>query len=238
MKKSLLIISIILFSHFSSGCAKNPTVDKNKEKVVLVHGFGRSAYAMRSLERNLKDFGYQVHTLDYDSLDKNIAEIKLNVFSQINECCSQPDKKVHFVGHSFGGLLIRSYLSENHQKKLGRVVMMGSPNRGTEVVDALKDKWYFSLAGPSAIELGTHGSNFLKSLKAPNYELGVIAGVKESNNEDILPGDDDGLVTVESTKVAGMDDFIILPVRHSMMRSNQKVAKQTIHFLINGHFNK
>ena len=88
-----------------------------------------------------------------------------------------------------------------------------------------------------ATALGTDEESLPKTLEAPYYPVGVIAGVFESDfNDEYLPGRDDGLVPVESTKLEGMSDFIEIESGHSMMRYNSDVASQTIHFLKNGKF--
>ena len=136
-----------------------------------------------------------------------------------------------------GGLLIRAYLAERRVDNLGRVVLMGTPNQGTEVVDQFRDKWWMKMMGPMANALGSDSNSFPSTLKPPYYPVGVIAGVRErGNNEHLIPGKDDGLVSVESTKLEGMSDFIVLETSHSGMRYNKSVAKQTVNFLRKGRF--
>ena len=104
----------------------------------------------------------------------------------------------------------------------------------------MKSEWYFQFAGPAVHSLSSNGSEFLSSLKRPYYNLGVIAGIKENSyNDHILPGPDDGLVTVESAKVDGMSDFIAMNnISHTQMRYDSDVAAQVIHFLNHGKFAK
>lgn len=75
----------------------------------------------------------------------------------------------------------------------------------------------------------------------PDYNLGVIAGISRpisKMNNYLLPGEDDGLVTVSSTKVAGMKDFLLVDATHAGLRYSRYVAEQVIHFLETGHFQK
>jgi len=48
------------------------------------------------------------------------------------------------------------------------------------------------------------------------FDLGVIAGNRSINPllSLLLPGEDDGKVTVERTKIEGMNDFRIVPCSH------------------------
>ena len=232
-----ILLSIFFFVLLN--CSYFVKAPSNKEVVILLHGFGRSKSAMWKLENRLEDSGYFVKRIGYSSLTKSIDEIQNETFKKIDKFLIGTKTKIHFVGHSFGGLLIRAYLDKREIQNLGQVIFMGTPNKGTEIVDYYQDRWWFSLGGPTAPLLGTKNSTFLKSLKNPYYTLGIIAGNKENKDyESILKGRDDGLVRVESTKIEGMTDFIILPVSHTMMRYNKEVATQTIHFLKHTKFKR
>ncbi|MDX2469274.1 MAG: alpha/beta fold hydrolase [SAR324 cluster bacterium] len=241
MKLAPLVgLLLLLASCIAIAAPKKPEPDQ--EVVVLIHGYGRSKMAMWSLETKLEQAGYFVANVGYSSLTQDLQGIKNETFAQIQSCCVQLPNQVHFVGHSMGGLLIRSYLAEHRPKYLGRVVLLGSPNKGTEVADHFKDHPLVGLAGPVASKLGTAKDSFPNSLPLPDYPVGVIAGAvnsgKQSGTSKILPGEDDGMVTVESAKLEGMTDFILMPVAHYFMRSNKEVAKQIIHFLKVGKFQK
>ncbi|MCV6607985.1 MAG: hypothetical protein OIF32_07230 [Campylobacterales bacterium] len=239
MKKSLLFF-LLAFVLTTTSCTtkENPTI-KNNEAVILIHGFGRSETSMWYFKNKLEEAGYGVKTVGYSSLNQDMDGIKKEVYTDIDSQDLSNYKKVHFVGHSLGGLLVRSYLGEKKIENLGNVVIMGSPNKGTPAVDVFKNKWWFSLLGPAVKELGTSGTKFLTSLKKPYYNLGAIAGDSEIESyEYVLKGADDGLVTVESAKVEGMRDFIVLDSSHTMMRYNKSVIKQTIYFLKKGKFLK
>ncbi|NRA45687.1 MAG: alpha/beta fold hydrolase [Oligoflexales bacterium] len=163
-------------------------------------------------------------------------DIRADFDAQVNEILKH-DKKWHFVGHSLGGLLVRSYLDRHEVGDLGRVVNIGSPAKGTPIVDYIKDRWWFPSAGEVVLSLGQSGSDFLDSLNPPYYQLGVIAGNLEyTDNEEAIPGVDDGVVPVSSTKVNGMQDFIVLPVNHTRMRYDDETMRQVLHFLKSGGF--
>jgi len=217
--------------------ADDKTTDAKTETIVLIHGLGRSNTAMWLMAKRFKKAGYNVQRVGYDSLGQTPDQIQEEVSKQINDCCTQMTKPVHFVGHSLGGLMIRAYLGSNEVENLGKVVLIGSPNSGTPVVDIHKDKWWMKLAGETASALGTESGGFPKSLPKPTYPLGIIAGIVESSPlSDAIPGDDDGMVPVDSTRVEGMSDFIVVPTSHSMMRYNRAVFNETISFLRSGKF--
>lgn len=222
-----------------SGCAyasvEDLAVRPDRDAVVLLHGLGRGPYAMRRLAARLEEAGYQVANVGYDSLSDSPDQILEDIGRQINGCCANKTPKLHFVGHSLGGLLIRAYLMENHVPNLGRVVLIGTPNGGSAAIDGIRDRWWFDMLGPTARVMGTDENSFARKLAKPDYPLGVIAGIAETGNPD-LPGDDDGLVAVASTKVDGMTDFILVQESHWGLRYDADVANYTARFLRSGSF--
>lgn len=212
--------------------------EQAREQVVVIHGLGRSRVAMWPLARRIEAAGYDVHLVGYDSLGATVDEALAEVSEQIDACCAASTVPVHFVGHSLGGLLIRAYLADHTVPGLGRVVMLGTPNQGTPVVDRNRDAWWMQLAGPLANALGTGPDGFAKALPAPTYPVGVIAGeVSGGPGAAVqLTEPNDGLVPVASTRLDGMRDFVVLNVGHSMMRHNEAVAQHTLAFLRDGRF--
>jgi pimeloyl-ACP methyl ester carboxylesterase len=220
-----------------SACAAERAPDaEDQETVVLLHGLGRGKSAMWLLALRIETAGFEVVRIGYDSLGDPPERILATVTRQIDACCKASPQPVHFVGHSLGGLMIRAYLAENELRTPGRVVLIATPNAGTPLVDAHHDSWWMDLAGPTAQLLGTGPDSFPNSLPAPDYPVGVIAGVREAAFLDLIPGDDDGLVPVESTKVAGMADFVVVESNHVYLRYSREVARQTIAFLRTGEF--
>jgi pimeloyl-ACP methyl ester carboxylesterase len=208
------------------------------ECVILLHGLLRSDSSFSELETKLTDAGYAVVNHDYPSTEHSIEKLAKDEISRAIARC--PERvQIHFVTHSLGGILVRQYLSKYSIENLGRVVMLGPPNKGSEVVDTLKDVPGFELMhGPAGMELGTGELSVPNTLGPANFDLGIIAGTSSVNLilSTMLPSVDDGKVTVESTKLEGMSDHITMPVTHSFMMSNDKVIDQVIHFLRQGAF--
>ena len=234
----LTLFFVIVLSQW--GCAYLNKTDLN-ESVIVLHGFAKKPVSMARIAYFLKKEGYTVHQVAYPSIKQKEENVKAFVYKQIDNIVAKtPDQKIHFVGHSLGGLLIRSYLGEHEQiKNIGHVVITGSPSKGTNFVDHYKDSGWFEFLGEIPLMLSSKGSPFLSSLKPPYYKLGVIAGnFNTPFQEHILEGKDDGLVPVESTKIDDMTDFIIINTVHGLLKYNKKVIQQIIHFLHHGHFKK
>ena len=228
----LFIILILLCTQV----AYTQTSNTNQETVVLIHGFGRDADSMAGLSNWFKNAGYGVEQVEYESLTQNMDEIKKEVFDQIDRCCLEL-MKVHFVGHSIGGLLIRSYLGENNISNLGRVVLIGTPNKGWYDTEIFDQQWLPHIAIPVLMDIAGEDTDFLNSLEPPYYDLGVIAGdIGIGVIEFLLGGPNDGLVRVESTQVEGMKDFVIVRLAHYDLRSKKIVADHAINFLKHGSF--
>lgn len=212
----------------------------SEDCVILLHGLARSSSSMNKMEKSLSNSGYFTVNFDYPSTDYPIEELsKMVIESSVEKC--QEKKIIHFVTHSLGGILVRFYLMEHDLEGLGRIVMLGPPNKGSQVVDTISWVPGFSLLnGPAGLQLGT-GENSVPNLLGPaHFEVGIIAGTRSINLilSTMLPNPDDGKVSVDFTKLEGMADHISLPVSHPFIMGNDEVILQTIYFLKNGRFKK
>ncbi len=211
------------------------------EHVILLHGLCRSSTSMHRLERALTQAGYHVWNLDYPSRTNTITNLSEAVLAPaLRDARSAGATRLHFVGHSLGSILIRAYLARHSLTNAGRVVMLGPPNQGSEIVDKLGSWWLFKkINGPAGNELGTDPNSAPNRIGVPNVEIGIIAGnrtINWINSFILIPGPDDGKVSVERTKLAGMTDHIVLPTPHPFLMKNQTAIRQTIHFLREGKF--
>lgn len=224
---------------FAEVQSPRPTRD---ECVILLHGLGRTSKSMVKMEKTLVQEGYRVLNVDYPSRHHRIEELATTVIpAAFNDCSPQSVSRFHFVTHSLGGILVRYYLAHFDLPNVGRVVMLSPPNQGSEVVDKLRNwpgfRW---INGPAGEQLGTDGAGIPAQLPPVDYEVGVITGDRTINfiNSMLIPGQDDGKVSVERAKVAGMADYLITHHSHPFIMKANDVIDQTVYFLHHGHFDR
>ena len=237
-----VLFIFLLLANLFLGCRSDHglTNIKNGENVILLHGLARSSRSLEKLEAHLSSLGYRVFNIDYPSTHYSIAELAFNNLDKVvRECGRSPQNRVHFVTHSMGGIVVRYYLKFNRPLNLGRVVMLCPPNQGTELVDHLKESLFFRKTfGPAAQQLGTKKESLPLELGPVDFELGIITGDRSFYplNSALIPGPDDGIVSVDRTKVEGMDDFLLLPYSHPFILHKEAVFEQVVHFLKQGAF--
>ena len=206
--------------------------------VVLLHGLARSPASMQPVANRLEKEGYKVVNQGYESTEYSIEELAVSAVEAALDDCAR-DEPVHFVTHSMGGILLRRYAFEKGPERIGRVVMLGPPNQGSETVDRLGEFWIFNAVnGPAGSQLGTAADSMPNSLGPVEFELGVIAGTASFNPlfSYWLAGDDDGKVAVERAKVDGMAAFRTIPNTHTFMMGADLALDETVYFLETGEF--
>lgn len=236
---SALLISTLLCSGYTDALTSREN-SSSKPTVILLHGLARTVSSMQRMELALQGAGYRVCNIAYPSREHPIAELAAKFIApRISQCMADAAEPINFVTHSLGGIIVRELAHTGKVRFFGRVVMLGPPNHGSEVVDALGDWSLFNAVnGPAGGELGTTTDSVPQRLGPVAFETGVIAGSRSINwiNSLIIPGADDGKVSVESAKLEGMRDFIVIAVAHPFLTNDGDVIKQTIRFLTDGCF--
>ncbi|CAO4165561.1 esterase/lipase family protein [Methylorubrum extorquens] len=209
------------------------------EGVLLLHGIARRAASLRPLERRLTRAGYVTLNLDYPARRLGLADIA-ELIAPTVAAFGEDVTRLHIVTHSMGGLVARVLLARRRPDNLGRVVMLGPPNGGSEIADALhRFAAYCRFFGPAGAELGTErGAAQARLFGRVDYPLGIIAGSRSLYPlaSLLLPRPNDGRVTVARTRLDGMTDHIVLPAAHPTMMWNRRLAAETLHFLREGRF--
>lgn len=210
------------------------------ECVVLLHGLNRSWRAMNKMADALQRDGFSTANVDYPSQQGTVEGLApLAVSSGVDQCRLSGASRIHFVTHSLGGILLRYAHGIEPIPELGRVVMLGPPNQGSEVIDRTRN-WSLTrmFSGEAGMQLGTAPEDIPAKLLPVDFELGIVAGTATISPfmSAMLPKQDDGKVTVERTKADGMSDFLVVPVSHFAIMRNKRVIENTKAFLNSGQF--
>ena len=246
----LLILCLSLFSCATAQQVANQSSSteiyspfgsiKKNQTVVLLHGLNRTSRSMSPMAKMLSAQGYRVCNINYPSRYFPVKTLAVDfVLPKINDCVGQQEK-VHFVSHSLGGIIVRSLDTELKKFNTGHFVMLSPPNQGSEAVDKFSKVWGFKrMAGPAGASLGTGADSVPNNLPAPSMPFGIIAA-KHSNSPMswLIPGDDDGKVTLERMQLESMQDFIVISNTHSFMMRDRETIQQVLYFLEYGEFLK
>ena len=208
--------------------------------LVLVHGLARTRRSMRPLAREGTARGYRVVNHGYRSTRATIERHA----ARLREVVARIDAEgatIDFITHSLGGIVVRTVLADRDAwpRRLGRVVMISPPNRGSELVDVLgRFRLYHLAMGSAGGALGTAPDSAPNRLGPAAFELGVITGDRSMNPlfARMIPGPSDGKVSVDRARLEGMRDFLVVRRSHSFIMRAPEVIGAAFRFLETGNF--
>ncbi len=245
MKTKLLspcLCGLFFGCHMMASAADHATTAaRTYETVVLLHGIYGAPLAMKRLEWTFKRQGYHILNLAYPTWRTPLEEaVETHLHHALQTKLPASTEKVHFVTHSMGGIALRHYLAHHAVTNLGRVVMLAPPNQGSRMAHPFKHsavaRW---VMGPNLARLGTTPDDLPQRAGPLTCEFGVISGSGSLLSQWFDPEHPgDGRVAVESTKLPGMTDHLVLPLRHSFMICHRKVCEQAATFVSQGRFNR
>lgn len=223
------------------GILRGPPTPEDAPPVVLAHGLGRTPASMAILANRIEEAGFRVVRFGYPSRSEPMETLVDRLQAEVERCCGDDPRRVHFVTHSMGGVLVRAYLSRRPEPHEGRVVMLSPPNQGSEIVDAFADSDLLRpFLGPAGSRLGTRPDGIVSQLGPVRFSLGIITGRRSMNpiGSWLIPGPDDGTVGVERADIEGSSSFLVLPATHTFIMNRRDVADEVVHFLRHGRFRR
>ena len=213
--------------------------------VIAVHGIIRSSKSFDAMRKRLYDDGVTFIGFDYPSTRVPITDSAKYLDRMLKSLDGV--EQIDFVVHSMGGLVVRSYLQqagetpEGYDKRISRMVMLGVPNLGARMASILEHNSLFNaIFGPAGDQLVEDPKGFITQLPTPPFEFAIVSGARgtEEGWNPVIPGDDDGTVSVDSTMLPGAKDSITFPVLHTFLMSHPEVMSATLRFLDTGSLRK
>ena len=228
---------VFLFPFFLMSCSTSrpPEADKSppaeEKTVVLLHGMGRTRLSMIVLSQRFRRAGYQTVNFPYNQAGRSLDQLSDGLIEFIEEQVTTP--RYHLIAHSLGNIIIRDAFRKEFPTGLGRIVMLAPPNHPAHLAKRLKKNLLYRLiTGDSGQKLSEE--EFYAALPIPAVEFGVIAGNKGQKITFSEPND--GLVAVETTKLEGMSDFIVLNHAHTFIMNGKDTFDHCREFIEKGSF--
>lgn len=202
--------------------------------IVLVHGLWNRGWMMASMARRLRARGHRVNVFSYPTRAANLDGHADELHGFV---CENKSEELHLVGHSMGGLVILNLLNRYDDVPPGRVVLMGTPVKGSRVVKRLA-----KLPGHK-FAFGKARQDLLQGFQLPpaDRETGMIRGTRSFGLGQIAGKQDepnDGSICISETELEGLKDTVELVVAHSEMLVSAEVVEQVEQFLLFGRFKK
>ena len=208
-----------------------------KQYIILLHGLSLTSHSMYAIQKHLSKLGYDVINIDYPSRKQTIDQLSDYLASKISQLAAY---KINFITHSMGGILARRYLQKYPHDNLSRILFLAPPNKGSELTEHFENnffyKWYL---GPAWLELKSAQYSYVNMMASPTYDYGIIAGNQpiEQYYSKKLPLPNDGIISVQSTRLDNVKHHITLPCNHINILWRKQVLDQISFFIEHGSFN-
>jgi pimeloyl-ACP methyl ester carboxylesterase len=204
----------------------------NTDHVILLHGLWMRGFTLAALRHRLEAAGFSVELFDYASV---LRGPEVGVERLVASAKKSKSKKIHFVGHSLGGLVALQALQRAPEITRGRVVCLGSPLRGSAVARTVAQFPGGSLVIGKSLDVLSRGLERWEGKQA----VGAIAGrlpIGFGFAFGALASPHDGTVSVAETELPGLTDHCVVPATHTGLLFSQDAAEQTIAFLRGARF--
>ena len=229
---------LIVIFYALCACSSQRMISLNKPNVLLIHGILMNPLEMRYLGSQLEELDFNVHYVYYQSVLKSPAENASIIQEKIKQL-NLTD--LHLVGHSLGGVLLMHLFDQMDSNKdvlpPGKVVMLGSPVKGSWVAQKISD---WPIVSPLVAK---SMPNALSGVDIPewntNRDWGMIAGTQGKGLGFLTGGlsqTSDGTVLLEETLHPKQKEHIQVAKSHTALLFSKDVAKLTGRFLKTGTF--
>lgn len=234
----IALILLLMFGLTWYLMGKKPQVkeaDRN-ENVLLIHGLDDNKESYKNITFQLHKAGFHVYQIQYNPFDTSWLSILDTVNKQIDARIDTA-LSMNVLTHSVGSIVFRKIYEANNNKNWGKTIFMSPVNVFSYAIDSVMSTTHFASGKESAIYKSLNNSSEIDTLPIPEM-FGVIAGTRSAFGfaDELTVGQNDGVVTVESTLLPGLTDYALYEDDHSFIRYNSKVAKDIVYFMDQGVF--
>ncbi len=190
--------------------------------MLLVHGLWRTPLSFLLMVRRLRGWGYQTKQFGYAAVTQEYDAIVCRLVSRLERLAA--DGPYAVIGHSLGGVLLRSALARVGGPAPQHLVMLGTPNRPPRLAQVFGVHWvYRRIMGECGVNLSS--PLFYAGLPLPDVPYTIVAGTAGPTGRWSPFGDapNDGIVAVSETRIRDEDALVVLPVTHTFMMNNARV---------------
>ena len=150
--------------------------------------------------------------------------------------------RIDFVAHSMGNIVVRHLIADLQRDgdpqallpRMGKMVMLGPPNQGSDVARQLGRLGLFEVVtGQGGMELGPAWDAFQHRLAVPPIPFMIVAGDLQESwiKNPLVDGPSDLVVGVEEANLEGAETLHRVPVLHSFLMNESSVQERVAQFL-------
>lgn len=201
-------------------------------RVLLIHGLWRTPLSLHSLARQLRRWGFETELFGYAAIAERYERIVARLERRIERLAAAGEYAL--VTHSLGAVLARSALARVQGPRPRQVVMLAPPNRPPKMAATLARlppyRWLLgecgaNLARPefyAALPTLRDGYSIIAGTAGPRWRLFPLSTMAN-----------DGLVTVEETRMIPGEPVLTLRAGHTFIMRNPEVQAM-IRWLLSG----
>jgi pimeloyl-ACP methyl ester carboxylesterase len=205
------------------------------DPIIIVHGLWMTGLELGVLQHRLRvDHGFEPSIFSYPSITGSMNDHVASLHAYVK---AHQYERLHFVGHSLGGIVVLKMLETYNDIPPGRVVCLASPMQGSCAVDGFA-RWPFARAA-----LGAAICEEVLSCKPRKWDgrrdVGILAGSLSIGLGRMFADfhePSDGTLLVSETKLDGAKEHIVMPVSHTGIVFSAEATAQIAKFLREGAF--
>jgi pimeloyl-ACP methyl ester carboxylesterase len=210
-----------------------PSADA-KRAAVLLHGLWNYPGIMTRLAGTLQARGWAVANVGYPSMRLSLAAHGSAASHAARALAEDGAHEVSFVGHSLGGLVARAAMANAKRDgwRPGRLVLIGSPIRGSTVAEQFQHvPGYRTIVGGCSDVVTPTGATTISSPICRDI-LVIAGGTGGLGYNPLIPGDNDGLIAVEETRMQDRETkFLLLRSAHKFLPTRPETISACSQFL-------